>query len=170
MERSLEGASPKVIYYGCFREGDVHKRMQRELESLVFRHWDDLSSSPPKQRPRSEAAADWNVEGLVLLSCTRSGPVWPEHLDSKFAANSSEAREIQELKQSFLSEFPATSEPGQASATGAGAGGPTLRATGQPDFSVDGGREPLDVSRVVDCLVEPPPAPADRLGVLKIVL
>ena len=169
MERSLEGASPKVIYYGCFREGDVHKRVQRELESLVFKHWDDLSSSPPKQRPRSEAAADWNVEGLVLLSCTRSGLVWPEQLDGKFATNSPEAREIQELKQSFLSEFPATSEPGQASA-GAGAGGSTVRATGQPDFSVDGGREPLDVSRVVDCLVEARPAPADRLGVLKIVL
>ena len=150
------------MYYGCFRDSDVHKRVQRDLEAMVFKHWDGLSSSPPKQRPRSQAAPDWNVEGLLLLSCTRSGPVWPEHLDSKFAANSPEAKEIQELKQSFLSEFPAISEPGQAAA-GAGARAPTVRAAGQPDFSVDGGREPLDVSRVVDCLVEVPPPPADRL-------
>lgn len=98
------------------------------------------------------------MEGLSLLSCTKSGPVWPDHLDAKFKAHSPEAKEIAELKKAFLADFPASvtapAAPGAA----------TVRVTGQPDFSLDGGREPIDVARVVDLLVEAPPGPANRTG------
>ena len=138
---------PKVVYYGVFRDdGDkaagatnIHKKVLADLETQVFNYWDALPTTPPRARPRPQV--NMCVEGLQLLSSTERGPVWPETLDSKFPANSAEAKEIQELKQKFKSEFP---EQVSVPAGGATNGAATVRASGQPDFSVDEGREPLD--------------------------
>lgn len=158
---------PEVIYYGIFREDPeskpgapaIHKKVQGEIEAKVFQHWDALSTSPAKTRPKPQT--NRCVEGLSLLSSTDQGPVWPGSLDSKFNAESAEGKELLALKQAFLAEFP----PSEAAR---GQGNRTtpaqVRATGQPDFSVEGGQEPLDVSRLVDLLVEAAPPPADRQG------
>ena len=159
---------PEVIYYGIFRDDaeskpgttSIHRKVLGEIETKVFQHWDGLSSSPAKTRPKPQT--NRCVEGLSLLSSTDQGPVWPDSLDAKFTSESAEGKELLALKQAFLSEFPpsetARSPQGPRSTPTQG------RATGQPDFSVEGGQEPLDVSRLVDLLVEAAPAAADRPG------
>ena len=164
MERSLENARPAVTYYGVFREegvgavnakGEIHKRVLTELDMKVFQHWDDMASSPAKTRPKAQT--DQSVEGLTLLSCTAAGPVWPATLTGKFPAESAEHKELMELKQTFEKEFPPQVEGG-----GAPTVRKTMRVTGQPDFSIDGGREPIDLARVVDLCAEALPGPDER--------
>ena len=101
------------------------------------------------------------MDGLCLISSTDAGPVWPESLGSKFPENSAEKKELDKLKEQFLAEFP-SAQSGGASAAPAGSAQATLRVTGSPDFSQ--GPEPLDISRVVDCLPVSLPAPDDRPG------
>ena len=168
---TLEGRQaglPKIIYYGIFRDDAdskpgttaTHRKVLAEIEAKVFQHWDALSSSPAKTRPKPQT--NRCVEGLSLVSSTEQGPVWPDSLDAKFPSESPEGKEVLALKQAFLAEFPASEARGQP---GIRSKEPQLRATGQPDFSVEGGQEPLDVSRLVDLLVEAAPAQAERLGI-----
>lgn len=52
---------------------------------LTLRHWDDLSTSPAKTRPRQEERVQ--ITGLQLLAVDSAGrPSWPAHLDGKFHA------------------------------------------------------------------------------------
>lgn len=57
LERQLHGnyGRPKVIYLGCLRSDQTD--VQAELESLVYKHWDESDSAPPKSRPQ-DALAD----------------------------------------------------------------------------------------------------------------
>ena len=96
------------------------------------------------------------MDGLQLVSCTATGPVWPDGLDAKFPLGTPEQKEMQQMKEKFLEEFPAVEAP-----VSEGRQAPP-RVSGQPDFTVDGGREPLDITREVDLVCEAPPSPADR--------
>ena len=176
VEMALEtrpAGAPLVIYYGLFRD-DVdkttggpgnHKKVLSDIEAKVFRHWDGLGTSPPKQRPR--AAQNFTVEGLSLLSSTQTGPVWPESLDDKFPPQTNEYKELQAIKQKFLDEFPQSRTGSQASPAAPAPTNTTVRASGQPDFSVEDGREPLDIARCVDLLPEAPPPASERLAGLQ---
>ncbi|CAK9024496.1 FO synthase subunit 1, partial [Durusdinium trenchii] len=172
VEMTLEGKKPDqpdLIYYGVFRDdsdrpgaSQIHKKVLHDIESKIFQHWDGLSSSPSKTRPKSQPSR--LVSGLTLISCTEQGPMWPSSLNSKFAAGSPEAKELETLMKEFNTEFPPPSNTNTSSGTTATTpASTTQRASGQPDFSVDGGKEPLDVTRVVDLLVEAPPPPDQRL-------
>ena len=152
---------PAIVYYGLFRdEGEkagaaqTHRKVLADLESKVFQHWDGLATSPSKTRQR--IVPDMRVEGLQLVSCTSTGPVWPDGLDAKFPVGTPEQKELQQIKDKFLEEFPAVETPVSESKQA------PPRVSGQPDFTVDGGREPLDITREVDLVIEAPPSPADR--------
>ena len=157
-----------MIYYGIFREdptsstmtvkSDLHRKVQVELETLVFKHWDGLSSSPAKIRPKP--AVDMSVEGLALVSSTASGPTWPSSLLQKFAPDSAEAKELEGMKCQFEKEFPPV-EPSPQTSSAANTA-KLRRVGGQCDFSIEGGKEPIDVTRQVDLCVEAPPEPGDR--------
>lgn len=168
VERSLHTPAQKVIYYGIFRDdgngcgpsqkADLHKKVHAELEARVFRHWDAMPSSPAKTRPQSQP--DLTVEGLALLSCTSAGPVWPVNLTQKFGHNSAEHQELQTMKEVFEREFPPQAQP--QTANGGERPAAKIRVSGQPDFTIEDGKSPLDLERMVDLLVEEPPAQTER--------
>ena len=152
LEENVGGA--KLIYYGLFREGPVHKKVLADLQFKVFQHCDQQPDAPPKTRPRSQTSR--MVDNLQLLACSDAGPTWPVSLSNKFRPDTPEYKELAALKEMFEKEYPPPSTP---LPTGNGTA-PPPRVVGQPDFSVD--QEPLDVSRVIEPHTEAPPQPADR--------
>lgn len=162
MERSLEGAQPPVVYYGIMRAAD-HKNIVSKLETQVYQHWDALETSPAKHRPRP--VDDLSVSGLKLVSCSASGPGWPEHIMQKFSEGSSERTRLQEMKAAFEVEFPPVGS-GSAGAPSLPRPGGVVRVSGRPDFSLDNGKQPLDPERPVDLQIESPPEVAQRWGKL----
>ena len=147
--------APPVTYYGILRSDQ--KDVVQTLESEVYRFWDGLESSPAKQRQK--APVDLTVGGLKMLSCSASGPGWPEFIMAKFVEGSPQYSELAEMKQMFEKEYPPVGST-PASSNGSG----PARAAGRPDFAIEGGRHPLDPERPVDLLAEAPPSVADRLG------
>lgn len=160
VERSLEGVQPPVVYYGIMRAAD-HEGIVSKLESQAYRHWDSLATSPAKQRPR--AAEDLSVSGLKLLSCSASGPGWPEHIMQKFPEGSTERTRLQEMKAAFETEFPPV---GDGAATQSVTRTGVARVSGRPDYSLDDGKQPLDPERPVDLQIQSPPEVAQRWGKL----
>eukprot|EP00435_Cladocopium_sp_Y103_P056538 s586_g19.t1 len=84
---------------------------------------------------------------LELLSWVNGAPHFPEALLQKFAQDSAAHAEVEGMKQTLQQEFPS------AATSGAQGGQRTTaraRAVGRPDFSIDGGAQPLDTTRLVD--------------------
>ena len=162
MQRCLDGVTrPKVKYFGLL--DNYQKDNISAIEDLVFRHWDNLPTSPPKTKPAPPRPAI-DVSGLSILSCDAAGNAgWPDHILEKFPADSPQRKEIEALKQAFVSEFG--SRVVQASQGRRDSRAP--RVIGEPDFTVEGGKEPLDVQRLVDLEVhdQPPSADQRRRGV-----
>lgn len=153
-QRTLRGdATPRVIYYGMFRKSQLP--VVASVQADVFKHWDELPSSPPKRRPAPECTQQPPV--LNLLTFSGGVPGWPAHLSQKFDADSEEARSLQKLKEEFEALCPSHSQA-PVSATA-----PTPRVVGAPDFNVDGAT-PLDIDRVVDLEKVSVPDAADRRG------
>lgn len=141
---------PELIYVGLFRDDEKksHKKALAEIESKVYTRWDGLPLSPAQTRTRP--AQSMAVQGLDVISCIDSGPVWPESLDSKFPSGTPEHKALGEVKSRFLEEFP-TARPAHAASSTTPSTVPTaLRVSGQPDFSLEGGQEPLDLTRELD--------------------
>lgn len=157
MDHSLKGEEPQLAYVGFLREHQ--KDVIASIESTVFTHWDSLPSSPPKTRARAESRI--NVSGLQLLSCDSAGrPGFPDHVMGKFAPGSAQHKKLCEIKEAFQREFPASAGRDGGAVTTPGT---VPRASGECDFSIDDGKEPLSVERVVELSYLPsPPEPADR--------
>ena len=62
---------------------------------------------------------------------------------NRFAEGSAEREEILKVKKVLEKKFPAATQPPPAQ-------GRTARVGGVCDYSLDGNREPLDVSRMID--------------------
>lgn len=156
-QRILRGeTTPRVIYYGMFRKSQAS--VIDSVQNDVFKHWDDLPSSPPKRRPTPENTQPPPV--LNLLTFSGGVPGWPAHISQKFDADSPEARNLQKLKEEFEALCPNRAQaPGPVSVAV-----PPPRVAGAPDFNVDGGATPLDIDRVVDLEKVSVPDAADRRG------
>lgn len=157
VEKTLERGC-NLMYYGLFREDAQHKKVLADLEFKVFRHWDSLDTSPPKTRPRPQSTL--MVDNLHLLSCTAAGPIWPDALLTKFKAETTEHKELLALKDSFEREFP----PPRDTSTTTSASALPPRVSGLPDFTIEHGAKPIDVSRVVGASMSAPPGASDRWG------
>ena len=156
VQRSLQREAPLVRYFGVLREDQ--KDVVSAIRSDLFQHWDSLPDSPPKVRPRPETAPI-NTSGLHLLSCDASGtPCWPDSLLDKFVVGTSEHIALLKLKESFLAEFPPPSNSGPNRQ----APGNQVRVSGTCDFAIDDGKQPIDVTRLVDLCKETMPEPASR--------
>ncbi|CAK9045751.1 unnamed protein product [Durusdinium trenchii] len=144
VDHSLKGEEPQLAYVGFLREHQ--KDVIASIESTVFTHWDSLPSSPPKTRARAESRI--NVSGLQLLSCDSAGrPGFPDHVMGKFAPGSAQHKKLCEIKEAFQREFPASAGRDGGAVTTPGT---VPRASGECDFSIDDGKEPLSVERVVE--------------------
>ncbi|CAL1165182.1 unnamed protein product [Cladocopium goreaui] len=121
LERMLDGsrATPQMYYVGCLRpdQGDVKIAM----EKVVYDDWDRSPTAPARSRP-VEPQPDPN---LLLLTWSNNSASFPDSVLQKFPEGTTARAEILELKRAFIEE----------------------RATGRPDFSIDGGAKPLDLAR-----------------------
>ncbi|CAK9011451.1 unnamed protein product [Durusdinium trenchii] len=133
-------AAPRLVYFGVLRD---HKETVADVENMVYSHWDGLADSPPKQRPQ-EAKPD---PILNLLTWSGQSCGFPSSLLNKFATGTTHHAAMLALKEKVQATFP-QNFAGEGSAAG-GTTSTTVRAAGRPDFSIEGGKKPVDICRQV---------------------
>lgn len=118
------------------------------MEGMVYEHWDGSSSAPPRSRP-TEAIPE---PTLNVLSWSGGQPSFPDSLLQKFAEGTSGHQEMCNLKKELEESFPA-----QAGTSTHPRNVPNSRprASGRPDFSIEGGQMPLDPTRLLDLVHTP---------------
>lgn len=142
-----------MVYVGLLRDHQMSE-VRAALESEVYKHWDQSSEAPPKERPATTTAPlSQSGLGLELLAVSNNRPVFPlDMILQRFPQDAAERATVTKLKQEFDAEFggggPAASHAASEAA------GP-IRASGVCDFSIDEGLCPLDLSRDVDLAATP---------------
>ena len=146
LDRLLDGTvrRPPIYYCGVLREGQ--KDCQASLEAKVYANWDASEASPPTRRPVEPVAEP----SLDFLGWVNNAPSFPESVLQKFGEGTSAHSEVLLMQKELVRDFPdagtqAARAPGSRQRTTV----PT-RAAGRPDFSIEGGRTPLDLERVLD--------------------
>ena len=142
-DRALAEKKPPVRYYGCFREdSSEHQDSLNALKTMAYQRWDQSADAPPRKRTQpNEPAAEPPVQ-LSLLAWAHGKAAWPNHLLEKFEEGSSQQKVILSIKEEFNKLFPQS--------TPTATPGSIPRASGSPDFTIDGGKKPIDVLRDVD--------------------
>lgn len=145
LERLLQGGgSPDVYYCGFLREDQ--KDCIADFEAAIYSHWDSSATAPAKTRP-SEAKPDPTLD---LLTWVSGRPKFPDALLNKFSEGSASHKVISEFKQELLRNFP---EAGADASVTASPSAGTVRAQGQPDYSIEGGARPQDLSEDLNLAV-----------------
>ncbi len=168
----LDGSAHPVHYIGLVKEKHFAD-LRTAFESEIYNHWDDDTNlSPPKQRPPTTTRQlDQQSLGLELIALHGGHPVFPaDVIIAKFRSGSPEQEAVKELQATFEAIFPPRRESRSRSTPTVGATG---RATGQCDFSIENGEEPLDVTRVLDVACVPiaeVPSSPQRLVVVSVLL
>ncbi|CAK9074147.1 unnamed protein product [Durusdinium trenchii] len=147
LKRLLDGNSgrPRVIYFGCLR--DEQADVQNALEEMVYTHWDQSDSAPPRSRPVEQAADP----ELVLLSWSSGQPCFPEAILTKYAEGTKGHKDIHAMNQELIALFPNARVQGAPTPRTGG----RARATGRPDYSIDGGLKPVDHTRTLHKTMTP---------------
>lgn len=162
LDRTLQEATPTVMYYGMLRheQDDVRKY----VGSMLYDHWDKSQAAPAKQRPRDPI----QPPQLSALSFANGTVGFPDALLTKFAKATPEHKMMQNLKTEvadmFASSLPIAVGGGASPATpavsvGSGVGNPspapgktvavTPRAVGRPDWSIEGGKKPPSLEKLI---------------------
>ena len=143
-KRELQGATPAVTYYGLLRADQ--RDVITMLEAQCYQRWDLAPDSPARQRPPD--ATSQPPAQLSCLTWSNDLPGFPQELLAKFADGTHEHAQMAKLKSEFDALVPeAARAPAARTETSSGS---SSRARGSPDFTIDDGKEPLDVSRVID--------------------
>ena len=145
LDRLLDGAArrPPPYYIGFLRE--EQRDCAAALEDKIYKHWDASDGAPARRRP-TEAVVEPTLE---MLSWANGAPSFPEPLLTKFAEGSQAFVEVHAMKKELLQQFPdscrqSNQGQGQTQRTG------NVRATGRADFTIDGGAQPVDVTRLIE--------------------
>ncbi|CAK9008254.1 FO synthase subunit 1 [Durusdinium trenchii] len=166
LQTFLEESSTPVHYLGLVREKN-HAELRSAFESEIYKYWDNHGTlSPPKTRPPTTTrTVDTESLGLEMIAMDNSTPVFPlEVVLSRFrSSGAAEQEEVKKMQARFHEVYPPPQPTGPG--TNQRPASTTIRASGQCDFSIDDGRQPLDVSRMLDLLCVPVgEVPAARLG------
>ena len=104
--------------------------------------------------------------GLQLLAMEGGQPVFPfQTLSRRFTEGSQEIEAVKLMKATFDQTFPAAAKAASKAPSKSGVG--PDRAQGSCDYTVDGGAEPLDPSRLLDLPYQPlAEFAAEKLGTL----
>ena len=140
-ERLADSTSPlryigfAKLENGASKAGEVTKAMR----SQVWEHWDNSSHAPPKIRPTQGGDTESRAPpDLQVLAWQSSRPIWPEFLNTKFAAGSEEQSALEKKHTEFLQKFPESgSTPQTLSET-------PPRVGGLCDFTINDGKMPLN--------------------------
>lgn len=100
-----------------------------------------MAGAPPRTRPPDDTTQA--PPELQLLAWEADGPIWPNVLNSRFDASTEEHKTLMEKKAELEASFPPQT---RRTSLGSGSRG---RAGGVCDFAIDGGTQPLDISREV---------------------
>ena len=139
-------ARPKIFYFGALfdKEG---KDCELMLQEKVYSSWDQDPHSPPSTREREKLPDPT----LQILGWTDGHPFFPETLIQKFAKGTLAYKKVEEMKSLLEADFPS---PIQVSSSGRVAVA-VPRAAGKPDFSIEGGKQPVDPLRCIDLEIIP---------------
>ena len=144
IERAWSPDSRDVLYIGFVAQHQKERSM-KTFRDYVYKKWDDMPGAPPKSRPEEDGTAGPATPELQLLAWQHGKPVWPQPLSSRFSPDTDEHATIMKMKAEFEKDFPqSTVSVGAAAVVGG-----RRRAGGACDFSVDGGKAPLDTERVL---------------------
>lgn len=144
----------------------------KSIRETIYRSWDASAGAPPPARPPDEGE-DSAPPSLQILAWRDSAPRWPDILSTRFPEGTEEFSVLNKLKNDFRNEFPqsvSVQQPGVAIVH-------TGRAGGHCDFAVDGGVQPLDVTRLISLQhvsdedfksTETRPGGPDRIDVLNL--
>ena len=149
-ERALQAQKVDVRYFGLL-EPEGFRDNKNAIRDMIYRHWDLSSTSPPRQRPETEAAAE-EVPDLQILAWQSGHPVFPEQISGRFEESTPEFHAVKKIKDEFLELFPPSETPAAAAPVPAPVQG---RAGGACDFTLDNHLQPLDVTRQLDLLMIP---------------
>ena len=145
LERMLERPvkRPPVYYIGVFRE--EQRDCQAALEKKVYDSWDSSDQAPPKRRP-TESLPEPSLE---LLSWCNNAPGFPASPLQKFAEGTKSHADVLAMEKELIQELP---DADRQTSRGAGQASSTsgARATGRPDYSIDGGAQLLEITRLLD--------------------
>ena len=135
----LDSTLPQLRYMGYVKK-DFFSKVHEAISSTIYTHWDASRESGPQQRPRESGSV--GPLGLKVLAVSASGQVvWPDSLLSGYPSNSAEYKALEAKRAAFLEMCPQVQTSSQQT---------TVRSTARPDFSIEGGKEPLDHTRMVD--------------------
>ena len=115
--------------------------MAKDIAAGVYSHWDASSNAPPTQRPREEQSEE--EVRLSLLSWRNGVARWPEQLTDKFPVGTEQHAAMMELKSQLEALFPSAARADDPTPS------QPPRAIGACDYTVNGGKEPLDLHRDV---------------------
>lgn len=142
VDHNLAGKHPEIYYFGCLSK--EQKDVVTMITEKLYKFWDGSNLAPPRNRPATTTTQE--QPALSILAWHAGGPRWPSSLTEKFAVGTPQYLALQELKKEFETMFPTSTRP-TPSPTSQSANAP--RASGSCDFSIEDGREPLDVHREV---------------------
>ena len=134
-------ARPKCIYFGLLfdKEG---KDAEQLMQEKVYSSWDQDPQGPPRTRQR-DPVPDPNLQ---VLGWQDGHPFFPESLLQKFASGTASHKQVLKMKDALQAKFPSIAQP-------APSGRSTIvapRASGRPDYTIEGGKSPLDPTRCID--------------------
>ena len=135
---SNRASKPTVRYFG------VHfdmKDVKLAIEKDTYTHWDQNPTSPPMQRTR-ERLPD---PTLSMLQWTGEAATFPETILQKFAEGTAHHAALLKIKADVEEMYPPPRVRRSSSGRVA-----VPRAGGRPDYSIEGGAQPIDVTREVD--------------------
>ena len=156
MEKNLTGDGFTINYCGVVSRNFTD--LQAVLQSKCYDSWDVSPEAPPKHRPQNAAATPERPSLQVLaFNPRRNIPVWPDALAARLG-DGPEMVALNQLRSDFEREF-GSSTPDSGGASSAGIG----RVSGQCDFTIHDGKQPLDFNRCIDpAYVAIAAAPSER--------
>lgn len=132
-------ARPKTVYCGLLFD---NKDAEQALQEKVYNGWDSDPNSPPSSRT-AEPLPD---PVLQILGFQGGRPFFPESLLRKFLPGTAASKKVLDMKAELEQLFPTGAE---VSASGRSVV-VTPRAGGRPDFTIEGGQEPIDPTQAMD--------------------
>ena len=160
IERLLAKRKPVAKYFGMFRKEQTDAA--QALGNAIYTHWAGSSEAPARQRPPTPSRVE---PSLHVLAFRNGSVVFSESLMQKFPVGSPQYVELVKLKEAIKTEIEIDTGDSAAPATQRTPERP--RASGRPDWSIEGGLRPLDLEKVIT-LENVPTASLDlsRLGIL----
>ncbi len=125
--------APPVKYCGVFTQN--HKDTIAFIEDLVYTSWDQGPDAPAKSRPQELAP----TPSLGVLTWNGSSPGFPSSLIQKFPIESEEHKALMQYVAEVKNFYPNTQVGDPSPQTNANQTRNAARATGKPDFTIEGG-------------------------------